>query len=332
MGVYNVIIVTYKKGLLKKLFDEEKRKQYLDSHIDDGKYYKNSNFCRGSGFKYSYFKKDYDSDEDKSIYKYNTTKKYKFHIQITQYSKSWQNNTDCIDSGHSFVYFPKLRKLHIENVGGRYNWNNPSNDDKKLIKYFTNILNELCPQKDIWFKDWSVDLTGDEYKNHDEVDNNGDELDEDEVIYEIPEELRTPLEQTRIVARFGPQSKDSIGTIEDAVFQGKNEELENYIRNNTYNKETLMELLYTSCIHKHTSCVNTLLLHGEIVSDNKVLSISIKNNDYNTAKLILHNNIILVPSYEDIANSAFEWKKENTSEELFYLLLDIFGKRSMLKK
>lgn len=36
MGVYNAVVMTYKKGLLKKIFDEEQKKQYVDSTIDDG--------------------------------------------------------------------------------------------------------------------------------------------------------------------------------------------------------------------------------------------------------------------------------------------------------
>jgi hypothetical protein len=123
MGAYNVIVLTYKKGLLKKLFDEEKRKQYLDSNIDDGNKYKDTQFCRGSGFNYykhhSKFRSyDNENSDDESKYKYKT-KTFKFHIKATEYTKSWKptNENDYSYAGHRFVFYPELRKLHIEDVG-----------------------------------------------------------------------------------------------------------------------------------------------------------------------------------------------------------------------
>lgn len=62
MGIYNVVEMTYKKGLLKKLYEKEESKQYIVSQIDNGKH-KATQFCRGSGSKY---------EDDKS-----SSKKYK---------------------------------------------------------------------------------------------------------------------------------------------------------------------------------------------------------------------------------------------------------------
>jgi hypothetical protein len=337
MGIYNVVEMTYKKGLLKKLFDEEQKKQYLDSHIDDGKYHKATKFARGSGYGYWYKEnnKTYDSDnedEHKSILK------YRFHIKTTEYPN--KRSPDGHNSyGHQFIYYPEYSKLYIYNVGGRYNWGKEDDHCKNLIKYFSNILDQICPRTRIYegfySSEWSVRVTGDDCINEDtdDIDSYGDELTEDEVIYEIPEKLRTVLEQTRVISVFGSDIENNEHlTIEEAVFKGNYDYIEKYFKekkDHEYDSEQklLQELFYSCCKHKYTHCIELFIKYASIKPDNESLSIAVKNKDINTSRLLLLSNEKLLPYSDDIADAAFSWKNKESQSDLFYLLLDYFIKR-----
>jgi hypothetical protein len=322
MGNYNVVVISYKHGLLKKLFDEEQKKQYLDSQIDDGKYHKNTEFCRGSG--YQYYFESLDSDEDNYIVK------YKFHIKTEDYLKDNKvylknHRIQTIGCGHQFIYYPEFRKLCVFGVGGRYNFSKEGEHEKNLIKYFTNLLEEICPVEDQWDKKWNVQITGDEYINEDymSIDDYGDELTDDEILYEIPELLRTPIEQSRVLALYGnPESTDN--TIEDAIFSNKYEDVEKFIKEET-DTVKLQELFYVVCKHKYTNLAVIFIKFGVNV-DNKALSIAVKNNDMNTAKLLLVSNKELKPYNDDIAEAAHSWKNEECERYLFDMLLQYYIK------
>ena len=331
MGVYNVVEMTYKKGLLKKLFDEEQKKQYLDSQIDDGKYHKATEFARGSGYEYWYKEnnKNYDSDNEDE---HKSVLKYRFHIKTTEYPN--KRSPDGHNSyGHQIIFYPENRKLYIYNVGGRYNWGKEDDHCKEIIKYFSNILEQIFPRtriyEDFYSTEWSVRVTGDDCIciDNDDIDTYGDELTEDEVIFEIPEKLRTSLEQSRMVALFGNMNlnkTDSI-TLEEAVFKGKYDDIEGLIKNEQ-DKSKLQELFYATCKHKYTNCVDIFIKIG-MKPDNIALSIAVKNNDINTTRLLLLSNEELSPYSDDIADAAFSWKNKESQSDLFYLLLDYFIKR-----
>lgn len=334
MGVYNVVEMTYKKGLLKKLFEEEEKKQYIDSQIDDGKYHKATEFARGSGYGYWYKEnnKNYDSDNEDE---YKSILKYRFHIKTTHYP------TNHNSYGHQFIFYPEYSKLYVYNVGGRYNWGKEDDHCKKLIKYFSNILDQICPRTKRWenfySKEWNVRLTGDDCISiyNEEIDELGDELSEDEVIFEIPEKLRTPLEQSRMLALFGSNNSENFNniiTLEEAVFKGKYEIIENLleIENDTDN-DKLRELFYIACKHKYTNCVNLFIKKG-IKPDNKALSIAIKNNDLNTSRLLLISNEELSPDSDDIADAAYQWKNKDSQRELFSMVLEYFMKRTEIRE
>ena len=341
MGVHNVVEMTYKKGLLKKLFDEEQKKQYLDSQIDDGKYHKATEFARGSGYGYWYKKydsdKNYDSDKEDE---HKSILKYRFHIKTTKYPN--KKSPDCHNSyGHQFIYYPEYRKLYVYNIGGIYNWGKEDDHCKKIIKYFSNILDQICPRKRIYegfcSSEWSVRITGDDYidEESDDVDTYGDELTDDEIIYEIPEKLRTVLEQTRVISVFGSNIENKNNeclTINEAVFKGDYDYIEKYFKEKKWpeddsDQKLLQELFYSCCKHKYTHCIELFIKYDSIKPDNESLSIAVKNNDINTSRLLLLSNEELSPYSDDIAESAFSWKNNESQRDLFNLLLDYFIKR-----
>jgi len=341
MGVYNVVEMTYKKGLLKKLFEEEEKKQYIDSQIDDGKSHKGTEFCRGSGYRYWYDEssKDYDSDAENNEHKYII--KYRFHIKTSDYpskrsSKRYPKGYNSY--GHQFIFYPENRKLYIYNVGGRYNWGKEDDHCKGLIKYFSNILEKIYPRtkqwEDFYSTEWSVRVTGDDCIciDNDDIDEYGDELTEDEMIFEIPEKLRTSLEQSRMVALFGDMNlnKDDPITLEEAVFKGKYDDIEELIKNEQ-DKSKLQELFYATCKHKYTNCVDLFIKRG-IKPDNIALTISVKNNDFNTIKLLLISNDELSPYADDIADAAYSWKNNESQRDLFSLILDYYIKRTEIRE
>ena len=295
MGVYKVLVISYKRGLLQKIFDYEQRKQYIDSVLNK------SSFCRGEPY---------------SKYEYSDTiKKYRFCISKGGY-------------GHRFVYLPEFRKLYIYDIdGNRYNWDKESDEDKELINYFENILDELCPPE--WnMKKWSVRITADDFINDEceEIDDFGDDLDENEVLLEIPSTLRSPMEQSIIEARFGSQTDEiTHETIEDAIFNGKHEELKVFLEKEKYDQKQLVELFHIACKNKHTNCVNTLIQYG-IVPDYKALDISTSNSDTHTTRLLLDKNYTLIPTREQIADAAYKWKTHDITSDLLDILLLYFEK------
>jgi len=156
MGIYNVVEMTYKKGLLKKLYEKEESKQYIVSQIDNGKH-KATQFCRGSGSKYE--DKDNESGSEKSV-------KYKFHIKTEEYPDKIYLKEYCISYWHQFIFYPILRKLFIYEVGGKFRWGILDEDTKKLLNYFSGILNEISPAEityDYYSNEWKVNIVGDEY-------------------------------------------------------------------------------------------------------------------------------------------------------------------------
>ena len=298
MGVDNCLQVTYKKGLLKALFDEEGRKQYLESATEN-EYHSATKFVREI---------EYEDD-------YEYEKVYLFGIEITNRNNPKRHWKDTI---HRFRYIPEKRLLLVSGLG-RYNWGNESEYDKKVISYYKNLLKRLCPSDPDSYYDrqWSVYMGSD--LSDPEMDTFGDELDEQEVVNEIPESLRTPEEQSQVIARFCSADNElKTPTIEDAVYRGNDVELSDLLKT-PGDSSKKQGLLYTSCHLRHTNCVNVLVKAG-VTPDNKALSISIKKLDDKTARCLLNGNTKLVPCKDDLATAV-------TDRDLFDMLLEFYGRR-----
>lgn len=301
MGVDNRLEVTYKKGLLKTLFEEEGRKQYLESAIEN-EYQSASRFVR----------KIEDDDEYEKV--------YWFAIEITNHSHPKRSLRDWTDTIHYFKYIPEKRKLIVSGLG-RYNWGNESEYDKKVISYYENLLKRICPpDPDVYYRhDWSVYMRSD--LSDPEIDEYGDELDDQEVANEIPESLRTLEEQSQVITRFGSADNadnECTLTIEDAVYRGNDAELSDLLKTHGDSSEQ-RQLLYASCHLRHTNCVDVLVRAG-VTPDNKALSISIKNLDDKTAQCLLNGNTKLVPCKDDLAAAV-------SDRDLFDMLLEFYGRR-----
>ena len=173
MGIRKVVVISYKKGLLKKLYDLEQKKQYRGSFIGkDGK--KSSEFLRGVRYEND---DSYDKENDLPCYKFHNT------------GDGWDN---------SFLYYPTIRTLYVHGFSDmkyRGSWIDDE-DTRDIVQYFESIMTDVCPSRD-----WCVRVTGDDYiylRDGGDIDFSGDDLDKDEAVSEIPEPLRTPIENSLV--------------------------------------------------------------------------------------------------------------------------------------
>jgi hypothetical protein len=305
MGARKVVVISYKKGLLKKLYDLEQKKQYRGSFIGkNGK--KSSEFLRGDRYRK-------ESDDDYSYDKENDLPCYKCHNT----GDGWHN---------SFLYYPTIRTLYIHGFSDmKYRW--PDDEDsKEIIQYFESIMTDLCPDKY-----WDVYVTGDDciyLRDGGDVNCYGDDLDEYEAMFEIPEPLRTPIENSRMHTLYGSsdQQDDEVHTIEDAVRNGNSEKLRNLLTDSTDSTDISEEIkkcvFLVACKLRHTNCVDVFLKNGGIVPDGDALAVSVSLDDEKTTMLLLDANPELRPTYDDVATAAVAHKVDKTGSCIFVVLLN----------
>lgn len=294
MGTDKFFVLPYKKGLLKRIYAEENRKQYLNSQTGNNR----TAFQRGG------WSNETKQEEESSL-----------EFRVDSEKTSWEVRS------HRFRIIPE-RGVFIVDEGSRYNWGKEDPEADIICSYFDKILRDLTKEdnnsnsfnrpRTTVFPDWMEESEA-------TTSYPGDVLDDVDVAAEIPEPLRTESENLKVIARYGPANgpttEDVDESAEAALYRNDLDALTKKLDAGT---PVSQDLLYAAAEKKNTAACETLIERGA-VADQKSMDIALKTYDDHTVYLLLDKGA--VPSAKQVALAGVGWLEKGQDEYLFHRLL-----------
>lgn len=282
MGVDKFYTLPLKRGLLKRIFEDEQRKQYINSSLHP---------CTG-------VKRCSGSDCESSL---------EFRIEPVE-----ESDRNCTQI-HRFRVVPHKRVVIVDD-GSRYRYNDRDREAERVCAYFDGILKELCGNRVDWTHKTRLHP---DWMNEDDVETEagGDELDDVDLAAELPRDVRTPEENAKVIARYGPEQAEEADTLEAAVFGDDLTTLKSKLDTGV---PPTQPLLHAAVEKRNTAAAETIIEHGA-VPDDRAFDIALATYDDHTVYLLLDKGGM--PNAKHVALAGVGWLQEGKDDQFFLRML-----------